>query len=167
MNSNQIMLMKKMFIIGLLALMSVGGISCAYAQTNEEAASVSASGASTNIAALCSALDQALDQLKTNPSDLSLSDMGAAIEKKTNELDHTQKLTPADKALLKKTMHKLMETVVSIQMMENPQMAQMLGNLTEDQKKEMIDQAMNMISKEIDGKIDKCDTIGDFANIQM
>ena len=154
-----------MFVIGLLALMSAGGISCAYAQTSEKTASVSTSSASANIAALCSAIDQAVAKIKTGSSDLS--DIGASIEKKANELDPKQKLTPADKALLKNTMHGLMETVVATQVMQAPQMAQVFGNLTEDQKKEMISQAMTIAAKEIDGKIDKCETVGDFANIKL
>ena len=157
--------MKKMCVIGLLALMSVGGMSCVYARASEDTVPAAVSGASPGIAQLCAALDQTVELLKTNSSDVS--GIGSMIEKKANELDPNQKLTPADKALLKKTMCKLMETVVTTKVMENPQMASLFGNLSEDQKKEMVSMAMEVTSKEIDSKIDQCDTIGDFVNMDI
>lgn len=87
------------------------------------------------------------------------------MNKSVGNLDTDQKLTSADKALLKKTMYNLMEVVVSIQMEQNPQMAQIFGNLTEDQKKEMMGMAMKVATQELDNKIVSCETLGDFTDL--
>ena len=157
--------MKKYSVMCLLAMMIAGG-SMSYANPrpdNDKNSVTSSSAVSKDIAELCSALDKALEALKTNPSDLS--GFGNSMNKSVGNLDTDQKLTSADKALLKKTMYNLMEVVVSIQMEQNPQMAQIFGNLTEDQKKEMMGMAMKVATQELDNKIDSCETLGDFTDL--
>lgn len=146
-------------MICLLAVVAVGSsVSCANAQTKEDT-----SGASKDVVTVCQIFDKAVDALKQDPS--KMDEIGETLGQGVKDLDLNQKLTPADKALLKKTMHRLMETVVLSQMDQNPQLSQMLGSMTDEQKKEMIDMAMKVAAKEVDGKIDACETLGDLEDM--
>ena len=152
--------MKKFLFMCLLAVLTISGsVSCANAQSKD----VDTSGASKDVVTVCQVLDKAVDALKEDPS--RMDEIGETLGQGVKDLDINQKLTPADKALLKKTMNRLMETMVLSQMEQNPQMVQMLGSLTDDQKKEMIDMAMKVAAKEVDAKIDSCETLSDFANM--
>ena len=155
--------MKKILMICLLAVLTVGvSVSCANAQ-NKSDSSAETSGASKDVVMICKVFDKATDALKKDPS--KLDEIGETLGEGLKEPDVNQKLTPADKALLKKTMYRLMETVVVTQMEQNPQVAQMMGSMTDDQKKEMIDMAMKIASKEVDSKIDACETLGDLTKM--
>lgn len=158
--------MTKAFMMFLLAALTVScGLASANASEANDASTASTSGVTKDIATLCATLDKAAESLKNEPTDISR--LGESIESNIKDLDLKQKLTPADKALLKKTMRNFMVVVVSSQMEQNPQMAQMFSSLSADQKKEVIDMAMNMAAKEIDSKIDACETLEDFSNISI
>ena len=156
--------MKKTIILYLLAIILVGGSSCAQAQSSKEkTASESSAKTSTSIAEFCSALDQVMTQLEKDPS--KLQNIGEMIDKKVDNLNKDQKLTAADKATLKKTMGKMVKVIVQTQLKQTPELANALGSMTEDQKKEVMDMALKTATEEIDKRIDACNTIGDFINV--
>ncbi len=155
----------KKFVLTCLLTMTLVGIPASYTYAQSTQQTVTSSAATPNIASLCSALSKATEALQKDPA--TAAEIGSSIEKKLDDLDRNQKLTPADKKLLKETMVKLMKSVAMVQLTTDPQMAAMVAGLTEEQKQEMIDTGMQAITKELDQKIDACQTLGDFSKIAL
>ena len=148
----------------MLAMMLVSGSSCAQAQSNKEQAAASTSAKpSPAIAEFCKKLDQAMAVLEKDPE--NIQKIGDILEKSTETLDKSQKLTAADKSALKKSMNKAIEVIVKTQLKQAPEIANALASMTEEQKKETIDLALKTATKEIDSRIDACKTIEDFIGV--
>ena len=145
-------------------MMLVSGSSCAQAQSNKEQAAASTSAKpSPAIAEFCKKLDQAMAVLEKDPE--NIQKIGDILEKSTETLDKSQKLTAADKSALKKSMNKAIEVIVKTQLKQAPEIANALASMTEEQKKETIDLALKTATKEIDSRIDACKTIEDFIGV--
>lgn len=157
--------MKKLLMVCLLAVLSVSGsVSCVNAQTkSDNSAQASTSGASKDVVTVCEIFNKAIATIEKDPS--KMNEVGETLGNGVKDLNTDQKLTTADKNLLKQTFHRLMKAVVVSQMDANPQMASLMANMTDEQKQQTIDMAMQIAAKEIDGKIDACETLGDLAKM--